>query len=132
MMQRKSKPAAAERAALKDPEVAADTALALQNRLVRHANGKISNARELVARLALQLYLIDAGLRDLDEDAPVEAAILVEQTTRGVAAAHAERIIHRDLKPANILLTASHTDGADDVRSTIGGHELTQRLLDFF
>jgi serine/threonine-protein kinase len=39
---------------------------------------------------------------------PREAASLVEQAARGVAAAHAARIIHRDLKPGNILL--AHTD----------------------
>ena len=35
---------------------------------------------------------------------PREAASLVEQLARGMAAAHAKGIVHRDLKPANILL----------------------------
>lgn len=49
---------------------------------------------------------------------PREAAVLVEQTARGVAAAHAERIIHRDLKPANILLTEKQQSTADGAPST--------------
>jgi len=36
---------------------------------------------------------------------PLEAAWLVEQLARGMAAAHAKGIIHRDLKPANVLLS---------------------------
>jgi tetratricopeptide (TPR) repeat protein len=36
-----------------------------------------------------------------------DAARLVEQIARGIAAAHQSGVIHRDLTPANILLTAS-------------------------
>jgi formylglycine-generating enzyme required for sulfatase activity/tRNA A-37 threonylcarbamoyl transferase component Bud32 len=37
---------------------------------------------------------------------PLEAAWLVEQLARGMAAAHARGIVHRDLKPHNVLLMA--------------------------
>jgi serine/threonine-protein kinase len=36
-----------------------------------------------------------------------EAVALLEQASRGVAAAHAAGIVHRDLKPANLLVTAA-------------------------
>jgi ATP-dependent Clp protease ATP-binding subunit ClpC len=58
-------------------EVAADTARSLEGRLARRT-GSGPAAREPVARLALQLHLIAAGLADLDANAPDEAALLVE------------------------------------------------------
>jgi WD40 repeat protein len=46
---------------------------------------------------------LHARLRD-SLPSPPEAAWLVEQLARGMAAAHARNIIHRDLKPHNVLL----------------------------
>jgi WD40 repeat protein len=52
-------------------------------------------------------YVNGGSLNDLLREglpAPREAAWLVEQLARGMAAAHDKGIIHRDLKPANVLL----------------------------
>jgi ATP-dependent Clp protease ATP-binding subunit ClpC len=57
---------------------AARTADALGARLARGAGGPGRYSRELVARLALSLYLVKAGLADAFEDAAVEVALLVE------------------------------------------------------
>jgi len=56
---------------------AAETARALEERLARGRRpDKIS--RELVARLALQLWLVKEGIADAFEAAPIEVAVVVE------------------------------------------------------
>lgn len=45
---------------------------------------------------------------------PRDAAQLVEQLARGVAAAHATNILHRDLKPDNVLFSADGTPKISD------------------
>jgi ATP-dependent Clp protease ATP-binding subunit ClpC len=55
--------------------VAADTARALRRRLDRGHPGHYS--RELASRLALQLWLVRQGIRDVLEQSPVEAAVEV-------------------------------------------------------
>jgi ATP-dependent Clp protease ATP-binding subunit ClpC len=58
--------------------VAAGTAASLQARLASH-RGKSGKAfRELVGRLALQVHLVNEGIRDVHEEAPVEVALAVE------------------------------------------------------
>jgi len=47
---------------------------------------------------------LTALLKDRGKLPPQEAAELLEQIARGVAAAHEQGIVHRDLKPGNILL----------------------------
>ncbi|MGO4684974.1 AAA family ATPase [Hyphomicrobium sp. 2TAF46] len=56
-------------------EVATETATSLEARLARQT-GK--SMRDLIARLAMQIHLVNEGLKDLDEKAPVEAALIVE------------------------------------------------------
>jgi ATP-dependent Clp protease ATP-binding subunit ClpC len=64
------------RLALMDRVAAAvETARALRRRLDRGQPGHYS--RELVSRLALQLWLVRQGMRDVFEQAPIEAAIEV-------------------------------------------------------
>ncbi len=57
---------------------AARTADALRTRLARGTGGPGHYSRELVARLALSLHLVKAGLADAFEDAAVEVALMVE------------------------------------------------------
>jgi ATP-dependent Clp protease ATP-binding subunit ClpC len=78
-------------------DAATETARSLAARLQRgtrpRGTGNSSEfSRELIGRLALQLYLVEAGLRDLDENLPVEVAVRVEPALEGAAetaAAHA-------------------------------------------
>ncbi len=63
--------------------VAADTAGSLQERLSRGQRQPGKGARDLVARLGMQIYLVREGLRDIDEDVPPEAAMLVEAALEG-------------------------------------------------
>lgn len=58
-------------------EVAADTAASLQARLARNRDRSSKPLRELVSRLATQIYLVKEGFKDLDQSAPVEVAVLV-------------------------------------------------------
>ena len=58
---------------------------------------------------------------------PLEAAAIVEQIARGVAAAHDQGIVHRDLKPGNVLLTESGRLKVTDfgLAKRDSGHDLT-------
>ena len=57
---------------------AAGTALALKTRLDKSNERSGKSSRELVSRLALQLYVVNEGLRDVQESAPIEVALMVE------------------------------------------------------
>ena len=85
---------------------AARTADALRARLARGTGGPGHYSRELVARLALSLHLVKAGLADAFEDAAIEVALMVEpalestggdgKATRGLvpaAARHVSRLV---------------------------------------
>ncbi|MEZ5851590.1 MAG: AAA family ATPase [Hyphomicrobiaceae bacterium] len=63
--------------------VAADTAASLQERLSRGQRHPGRGARDLVARLGMQVYLVREGLRDIDDEAPPEVAVLVETALEG-------------------------------------------------
>lgn len=59
--------------------VAAETAHALQGRLQRQKKGATAKSvRDLVSRLAMQIHLVNQGLKDLDEAAPAEVALMIE------------------------------------------------------
>jgi serine/threonine-protein kinase len=62
--------------------------------------GRLYLVMEFVDGRSLAAVLAAGGTRD-------EALRLLEQSARGVAAAHAKGIVHRDLKPGNILVSAS-------------------------
>lgn len=59
-------------------KVATETADSLRGRLLKARERSGKPARELVGRLALQIYLIEHGLTDLASDAPIEVALLIE------------------------------------------------------
>jgi ATP-dependent Clp protease ATP-binding subunit ClpC len=59
-------------------KAAASTADALRARLSKGAERSGKSSRELVGRLALQLYLLKEGIRDVFETAPIEVALKVE------------------------------------------------------
>jgi ATP-dependent Clp protease ATP-binding subunit ClpC len=74
------------RLALMDRVAAAmETARALRKRLDRGAIRPQHYSRALLARLALQLWLIKAGIDDVFEGAAVEVAIAVEPALEGAA-----------------------------------------------
>ena len=64
-------------------EVAGETAHSMLGRMARRTDREGHAARELISRLALQIHLLEAGLRDLDEGAPEDAAITVEPAFEG-------------------------------------------------
>jgi ATP-dependent Clp protease ATP-binding subunit ClpC len=57
---------------------AASTAQSLRERLVKGAERSGKHSREMIGRVALQLHLIKAGIKDVLEAAPIEVALLVE------------------------------------------------------
>ncbi len=59
---------------------AAGTLGRLRERLARGASRSGRYSRDLVSRLALQLHLLNEGIKDVSEDAPVEVALMVEPT----------------------------------------------------
>jgi ATP-dependent Clp protease ATP-binding subunit ClpC len=72
------------RLALMDRVAAAmDTAQGLRKRLERGAARPQHYSRQLLSRLALQLWLVKAGMDDVFEAAPVEVAIAVEPALEG-------------------------------------------------
>ncbi|HVE24270.1 MAG TPA: serine/threonine-protein kinase, partial [Sporichthya sp.] len=71
-------------------------------------NGQLYLVMELVEGRPFNEILLDGEV-----DLTRRLAIL-EQVSRGVAAAHAHGIVHRDLKPANVLITADGTAKVGD------------------
>ncbi len=65
---------------------AAGTVEALRNRLARGSNHPGHYSRELVSRLAQQLYLVNGGIRDVDDGAAIEVALMIEPALDGNAA----------------------------------------------
>jgi ATP-dependent Clp protease ATP-binding subunit ClpC len=59
-------------------KAAAETASSLRGRIAKAGPRDGRFPRELTGRLALQLYLVEAGIEDAIGDAPVESAVLVE------------------------------------------------------
>ncbi len=75
-----------ERIALMDRvRAAAGTADAFRGRLAKAPARGGKPAKELIARLALQLHLIGEGIQDAFEEAPVEAALTIEPALGGGA-----------------------------------------------
>ena len=64
---------------------AAGTAAALRKRLDRSVGGPERYSRELVSRLALQIWLVKEGVQDVFEAAAVEVALMVEPALGGGA-----------------------------------------------
>ena len=57
---------------------AAETARAIKTRLDKGAERAGRSSRELISRIALQLYLVQAGIADVREARPIEVALRVE------------------------------------------------------
>jgi ATP-dependent Clp protease ATP-binding subunit ClpC len=64
-------------------KAAAGTAQAFRVRLGKALGRDGKSSRELIARLALQLYLIGEGIKDVSEAAPIEAVLSVEAALGG-------------------------------------------------
>jgi len=65
-------------------------------------------------------------LKDRGKLPPHEAAELLEQIARGVAAAHDQGIVHRDLKPGNILLAPQPKVADFGLAKMSGSDDLTR------
>jgi serine/threonine protein kinase len=69
----------------------------------------VYDAGEIGGHQAIVMELCGGGerpprsLADADDLSPAEAARLIAEAARGVAAAHAGHVFHKDIKPANIL-----------------------------
>ena len=66
---------------------AARTTGSLRERLINSSSRSGQYSRELVSRLALQVHLVEQGIADALEDAPVEVALAVEPSLDGAAEA---------------------------------------------
>ena len=64
---------------------AAETAEALRVRLRRGVGRPGHYSRELISRLALQVYLVKEGIKDVFEDSPIEVALLIEPSLETLA-----------------------------------------------
>jgi ATP-dependent Clp protease ATP-binding subunit ClpC len=64
-------------------KAATETANALRGRLARYTQSPRRYSAELSGRFALQLYLVNDGIRDALDDAPIELALLVEPVFDG-------------------------------------------------
>jgi ATP-dependent Clp protease ATP-binding subunit ClpC len=62
-----------------------ETAEALRTRLARYAQSPRGFSAELCGRLALQLRLVDEGIKDVFEDSPIEIVLTVEPVFDGTA-----------------------------------------------
>ena len=62
---------------------AKDSADALRRRVARYSRSSRRYSAELSGRLALQLHLVGAGIRDVRENAPVEIALVIEPVFGG-------------------------------------------------
>jgi ATP-dependent Clp protease ATP-binding subunit ClpC len=65
-----------------------ETAEALHARLARYAKSPRGYSAELCGRLALQLHLVDEGIKDIFDDSPVEIVLTVEPVFDGTADHH--------------------------------------------
>ncbi len=59
-------------------KAAAETAASLKARLERASDASGKSSRELISRLALQLYVVGEGIRDVTDGASIELALLIE------------------------------------------------------
>jgi ATP-dependent Clp protease ATP-binding subunit ClpC len=78
-------------------QAATRTAAALGERLDKSAQRSGKSSRELVGRLALQLYLLKEGIRDVFETAPIEVVLLVEPAMERPASRETTRTWCRQL-----------------------------------
>jgi ATP-dependent Clp protease ATP-binding subunit ClpC len=121
---------------------AADTAQSLRSRLARGTERAGKSSRELIARLALQLYLVKEGIRDAIDGEPIEAAIVIEPALEKPAEREATRAWCGQLldmyrawaKNRNMHLTEARGDNNADgdalpmlLISGFGAHRLLKR-----
>jgi ATP-dependent Clp protease ATP-binding subunit ClpC len=64
---------------------AAETAAALRGRLERGTTRTGQSSRELIARLALQLHLVREGIKDVEQAAAIEVALVAEPALTAMA-----------------------------------------------
>lgn len=76
---RDDRPATLSRYALTDRvKAAAGTARSLRERLARGAGGAGRHSRQLISRLALQVYLCEQGIADALDNVPIEVVLAVQ------------------------------------------------------